>query len=132
MYIMVSSPFGRWLTGELTRRDMTQADFARRVGASSGRVSEWVSGKRAPSPESLDRITDALPGVSLDHLLSLAGHRPLDPDVDPDDPRRRIATRVQMINLTPDREAGLIGLLEAWEKQDRRTREREQSKGGDS
>lgn len=64
-----------WLRRQLQRREMRQADLARRVGTSPGTVSSWVNGQRVPDPASCDRIADAL-GVDVDEVLMLAGHRP--------------------------------------------------------
>jgi transcriptional regulator with XRE-family HTH domain len=108
LYDMAAMTFGRWLADELDRRDMTQADFARKVGASTGRVSEWLSGKRRPSPESLDRISDALPGVNLDYLLSIAGHRPIDPG----DPPIVDPLAALVATFTPRQREMLLSLLD--------------------
>jgi transcriptional regulator with XRE-family HTH domain len=78
LYAMGGATFADWLARELVRREMSQSDFARKIGASTGRVSEWLSGRRRPSPGSLDKITDALPGADLDYLLSIAGYRPIE------------------------------------------------------
>lgn len=45
----------------MLRRQWTQADFAREVGVSTGRLSEWISGKHQPSTKSLQRIADGRP-----------------------------------------------------------------------
>lgn len=67
--------FGPWLRQELARRDMRQADLARKMKTSTGAVSDWVNGKTIPSPASIDLIADVLL-VNVDELLTLAGHRP--------------------------------------------------------
>lgn len=68
--------FGAWLASQLARRDWSQADFARRIGKSSGAVNMWINGNRIPDPASCDLIADALGrGVSLDDVLIAAGHK---------------------------------------------------------
>jgi transcriptional regulator with XRE-family HTH domain len=108
------------LAAELLRREMNQADFARAIGASSGRVSEWLAGKRRPSTDSLGKIAEALPGVSLDALLVLAGHREPDEPIEADDPRRELLTLVKMLRVTPDRQVGLRHLMRGWIDEDRK------------
>lgn len=55
----------------LRSRGMTQADLAREVGRSRSAVNHWVSGGRAPDPESLAAICRALK-VSGDVILGLS------------------------------------------------------------
>ncbi len=52
--------FGLWLTGQLADRSLSQADFARRVGLTTGIVSQWTLGDRGPSPSSMALIADGL------------------------------------------------------------------------
>lgn len=107
-----------WLRRELLRREWSQADFARRVHASTGNVSNWLSGKRRPMPESCDRIADVM-FVDRDFVLALAGHRPLDEPVDADDPGTRIAALVPRVRWTPDRAFGIERLFTGWIEFDR-------------
>lgn len=71
----VANEFGRWLRQQMVTYPMSQADLARRAGVSAGMLSGWINGRRVPSPESCDRLADAL-GLDLDDMLSRAGHRP--------------------------------------------------------
>lgn len=71
---MNNRSFGSWLQRQLDRREWNQADFAKKAGVGSGRVSDWIRDVRLPSVESCDKIADAL-GVDLDEVLTLAGHR---------------------------------------------------------
>lgn len=89
--------FGTWLKRQLTRRDLTQSDFARAIDRSPGRVSEWIHGKRIPDPQTCDVIADALL-IDLDLVLFQAGHRPLERRTDPDDPALEIHGLVDRVD----------------------------------
>ena len=91
-----------WLQSQIDRREWTQSDFARRVGASTGLVSMWLAGKRVPSPASCDRIADVF-GLPVDDVLTLAGHRPATEPIRPDDPRAELIGLVKRVRLTPER-----------------------------
>ncbi len=79
--------FGTWLKRQLMRQEgMNQSDLARKVGTSPGLVSDWLRDVRIPSPESCDKIADAL-GLDIDEVLVRAGHRP--PLVHDDNPLLR-------------------------------------------
>lgn len=74
--------FGAWLRWVMTDRDMSQADLAREVGASTGSVSMWTSGERLPRPEGVLKIGDAL-GYRAEYVLGKAGYVPeSDPESD--------------------------------------------------
>lgn len=76
---MTHETLAAWLRRQLLRRDWTQADLARKSGLSQGRISDWLAGKRRPNPDSCDKLADVF-GVDVDTVLSLAGHRPRDPN----------------------------------------------------
>src|SRR4051812_29542623 len=44
-----------YIRRQLKRRDWRQADLVRQSGIGSGRISEWMSGRGTPSPESCMR-----------------------------------------------------------------------------
>ena len=71
--------FGRWLKDQLWRAELTQAEFARRTGATPSQVSFWVRGERTPEPASCEQIAKVL-GRDVDEVLARAGHRPADLD----------------------------------------------------
>jgi len=71
----VTNDFGRWLSGQLARREMSMTGFAKRIGVSHSSVSLWIDGKRTPSPRSCDAIADIFL-ISVDEVLTRAGHRP--------------------------------------------------------
>jgi len=57
--------FGRLLGDALRRRDLTQQDFGRLVGASQASVSGWVSGRYEPPPAkvfAMERLLGLAPG----------------------------------------------------------------------
>jgi transcriptional regulator with XRE-family HTH domain len=112
----MSEQFRTYLARQLLRREWTQADLARRSGLSPGRISEWMHGKRIPSPESCDRLADAL-GVDVDDLLVVAGHRPKERSNDPE--TAALASLLWRIRWTPDRRAVIRGALESMRDRDR-------------
>lgn len=103
---------------------MNQAEFARKVGASSGRVSEWLSGKRRPSTESLRRIAEELPGLDLDRMFALTGHRPATEPIPADDPRTDIIAKVKRVRWTEERVETIGDVLDRWLAFDKRNREK--------
>lgn len=111
--------FGKWLVRQLQRREWTGADFARRLGTGNSTVTMWLGGTRTPSSSSSERIADAL-GVDRDVVLALAGHRPLDEEVDPDSPAGRIHSLVDRINWTDEKVIAIEGLLQMYLDADRK------------
>lgn len=114
-----SQDFGRWLAKQLDRRDWKQADLVQRTRLSRSSVSDWITGKKIPDPKSCDLIADAL-GVDRDLVLALAGHRPPDTELDPDDPASAIIALVKQINWTEERAETITASLERMRKFDRR------------
>ena len=108
-----SQPFREWLQNQLTQREWRAAELARRLGVPSGTVSRWLSGERQPTPRSCDRLA-AILGIDADLVLSLGGHRPGAQPIPPNDPRERIITLLQRLELTPSQAAGLEAMLRAW------------------
>lgn len=121
---MSTNSFPEYLARALRSREWTQADFARRMGVSTGSVTMWMSGKRRPDPASIQRIADVL-FVSADDLLVIAGHRPPDDNVDPDSDLARILGMVRAIDWEshPERRDLLEGMFMGWAKDDRRARD---------
>src|SRR3954447_22795450 len=72
--VMTEQGIPGWMRQELKRRDWTAADLARRSGIGTGRISEWMSGHRRPSPASCNVLADAF-GVDPDVVLAVAGYR---------------------------------------------------------
>ena len=71
----MTSEFGRWLRGQMDRREWGVTQMARELGVNHGIVSQWLNGNRNPSPKSIDKIADVL-FVDPDEVLAIAGHRP--------------------------------------------------------
>lgn len=94
---MPNSTFGPWFKRLLEGRELTPADVARLIDKDPSRVSEWINGKRVPNPESCDLLSDKL-GIDLDVLLFRAGHRPVMPALDPDDPKMPILGLINKID----------------------------------
>lgn len=119
----VENTFGPWLRRQLARREMKQADFARRAGASPGMVSGWINCKRLPNHESADRIADAL-AVDRDDVLALVGIRPSDGLAPPDDQVTRIVSLLKRVDLdVGHRGDGLEDMLRRWIELDRKDRQ---------
>lgn len=116
----MTTDFGRWLKGQLDRREWGVTRFAREAGFSHGLVSQWLSGARNPSPRSIDKIADVL-FADVDELLTIAGHRPrgLD-DIDPDAPGEQIAAMARRVEWTPDRYETARAMFVSWIERDRR------------
>ena len=114
------SDIAAWIGRQLERRDWSAADLSRRTGIGSGRISEWMTGKRRPSPASCLRLADVF-NVDPDDVLALAGHREASFPLQADEPRTRIVNLVRRVRLTPDRVAGLEATLVAWIEFDRAT-----------
>lgn len=71
--------------------------LAKELGMSHGLVSQWLKGERNPSPASLDIVADKLV-ADLDMLLTLAGHRPPDIELDPDSATARLMPLIEQID----------------------------------
>lgn len=111
-----ATAFGTWLLQELARREMTQAEFSRRAGFSSGVISLWVNGDRAPSPDSCQRIADAL-YLDIDEVLDAAGIRR---NVTLDDPQTaEFVAQLRRVRWNPDRVMAMKSLLGSWLEMDR-------------
>lgn len=119
---MTSEQLSYWLKRQLARREWNQADFARRLGTSPGNVSRWMTGERVPDPSSIDKIADVL-GVDLDLVLALAGHRPPDTELNPDDPASAIIALVKQVQWTDERAETITATLERMRKFDRQRAE---------
>lgn len=52
--------FADWLSRQLRRQGLNQAEFAKRLGITRAAVSAWVSGRATPRMEYMERIEEAL------------------------------------------------------------------------
>lgn len=101
-------PFALWFRALLDDREMSQADAARRLGISTGRVSEWLTGKMRPSAQSCLKIARTFM-VDEDQVLVAAGRRSADPHYDPDSPEAKLLPYIRAIDWSKhDRELALI------------------------
>lgn len=57
----------------LEDEDISQAEFARRMGVSQPTVSDWLSGAFMPSTQRLKAMSK-LTGISIDELLAAPSH----------------------------------------------------------
>ena len=63
--------FIRILREFLTENNLSQAEFARRIGVKPGQVSEWLHGKAKPGYDTLRAMATAF-SVSADYFLGIA------------------------------------------------------------
>ena len=54
----------------LIENNLTQVEFAKRIGAKQGQVSEWLRGKAKPGYDTLRQISLAF-GISADYFLGI-------------------------------------------------------------
>ena len=54
----------------LTENGISQNEFARKIGAKSGQVSEWLRGKAKPGYDYLKRMAEAF-NISADYFLGI-------------------------------------------------------------
>lgn len=111
--------FGSWLKKQLFRRQMNQAEFARRASLPTSTVSNWTTGRSVPDPDACDAIAEAL-FLRLDDVLAAAGHRPLDDRQDADSPGARIIAMAGRVQWNPDREAAVESILRGYIERDRK------------
>jgi len=105
------SAIGDWIRHELAHREWSAADLARRLRVSSGRISEWSSGRYTPSPASCLRLAEVF-AADPDQVLALAGHRAAPPA--PEEAKARLIALIQRVEMTPTQIAGLEAMLTAW------------------
>lgn len=68
------APFGSWLSAEISRRGLNQAEFAKLIGVGTSTVSRWING-RIPEAKFIDPISDVLV-LDFDVVATRAGYRP--------------------------------------------------------
>lgn len=54
----------------LDENNLTQVEFAKKIGAKQGQVSEWLKGKAKPGYDTLRAIAVAF-GISADYFLGI-------------------------------------------------------------
>ena len=89
---------GRIIRNARQRRDLKQADLARRLGVRQSAVSQWESGKKAPELDTRIRLS-AMLGIPLNELLPKA------PEIPPEALEDAQVKRVLANFLTLDRDA---------------------------
>lgn len=110
---------GAWIARQLERREWTAAELSRRLGVSSGRVSEWTTGKSRPTSASCLRLADVF-DADPDEVLALAGHRVALAPIDPDEARGRVVALLRRVDLDRHgRAEQLETLLRGWIRYDR-------------
>lgn len=105
---MTDPDIASWLRRQLARRDWSGADLARRLNVANGRVSEWTTGKRVPSPKSCLRLADAF-GVDPDTVLAIAGHRAVPAPLE--DPKEELIALIRRADLSPLTIKGMTAMV---------------------
>lgn len=67
--------FGRWLSGELDKREMSQSDLSRAAGVTRATINGVITGRRQPGSHLLAAISKALI-IPLEDLYQVAGILP--------------------------------------------------------
>ncbi len=62
--------FNKIIEQIMVDKNLSQAEFARKVGIESGQINEWLKGKKKPSYDSLREICKKL-NISGDVILGL-------------------------------------------------------------
>ena len=104
---------GPWIRRQLARREWNAAELSRRMGVGSGRLSEWIGGKRIPNPASCMRLADVF-DVDPDVVLTIAGHRVATTPLPADDAKSRIIELVRRAPMTASQAGGLESMLTTW------------------
>lgn len=71
---MRQTTFGDRFAVELRRREITVAEFSRRIGVDRWTIADWIEGLNAPRLENLQKVIRALPWVDVEWLI--CGTRP--------------------------------------------------------
>jgi transcriptional regulator with XRE-family HTH domain len=118
--------FDEWSRAVMDDKDISQAELARRTGASTGLVSLWYWGKKTPSTRYVAKIARALGRTDQQIFSALAG-REASPAANLDVQTRTAITR--LFGLPPDFSEGeaelirdLVHTLRRWQE---RMREKE-------
>lgn len=76
----MSEIFGDWLKKILKDKGWTQGELSRRSGVSRGALSNIISKRRDPSPDTCNQIAEAL-NLPAEDVMRRAGHlEALEPD----------------------------------------------------
>lgn len=126
---MEAKGFPAWLARQLGTKQWTAADFARESGFSPGMVSNWLRGRRVPSPESIDRIADVL-NADVAMVMQLAGHLPAVEPIDPDSPAERLVAKIRRVKPSPEAIDYLDAALDTFLKHRRAEAERRRTGEG--
>lgn len=101
-------PLGDRIRSLRNERNWSQTDLATRIGADTGQISRYETGKMAPGADVIVKLAEAL-DVSCDHLLiDAAPRRPFAP------PDHHLGDRLaQLDELTDEDRTALLHMLDA-------------------
>lgn len=80
--LIMKSDFGDWLAREIEKRGLSQREVARKVGLSSGAISQVTTGKNFPGPDFCSAIARAF-NLPADDVFRRAGLLPPAPERTP-------------------------------------------------
>jgi len=115
--------FSRWFRRQLSEQGLSQAEFSRRSGVATSRVSDWAGGKFIPSPESAPKIARAL-NYDVEVVMRAIGYLEDDPYApDPESPEEQIVAMARRVAWTEDRYNTARNILSGWIETDRAKQE---------
>ncbi len=96
----------------MSKRKITHKQLGDNIGASTGNISDWKSGRSTPGIEVLSRIADYL-GCSTDYLLGRTNDpNEINSSIDPD-----TAEAIKLFaNLPSDKRKELLNFIRAFSK----------------
>ncbi|MBD5111843.1 MAG: helix-turn-helix domain-containing protein [Ruminococcaceae bacterium] len=96
----------------MSQRKITLKQLGDNIGASTGNISDWKSGRATPGIEALTKIADYL-GCSTDYLLGRTDNsQNTESDIDPE-----LAEAIKLFaNLPSDKRKGLLDFLKTFSK----------------
>jgi transcriptional regulator with XRE-family HTH domain len=105
--------FKDWIAQEMSLRDLSQSEMARRSHGAFGQsaVNIWVKGRSIPDPDSCAAIAEVF-GIGVDTVLWHAGHRQIKETLSADDPLRIICDKALRVRWDTERLALVGGILD--------------------
>jgi transcriptional regulator with XRE-family HTH domain len=105
--------FSDWLNAKLAERNISPAEFARRMNKDQGIISRFLRGERSPSPETIREISGALKIPPEEVFRAVVG---LPPVSEQDEQDSQIAYRTQ--HLKADQKRAVLAFINSLEAGD--------------